>query len=87
MIDRVAEILARTYGPDAPAAIACRVSQPDELILRTTVGSLESTVKEKGIRKQALIIVGRALSPELQAGTQSRLYAPDFSHEFRTQLL
>ncbi len=84
MIAEVTEILSKTYGADAPAAIAYCVSQPDEKIFRTTVGELAEVVKKENIRKQALILVGPALSPELQQGTRkSKLYDKDFSHEFR----
>ncbi len=84
MIAEVTEILSKTYGSQAPAAIACCVSHPDERIFRTTVGELADVVKKEKIRKQALILVGPALDPNLQqAGQKSRLYDKNFSHEFR----
>jgi len=84
MIEQVTEILTKTYGENAPAAIAYCVSQPEEKIFRTTVGKLAEVVKKENIRKQALILVGPALDAELQQGTRkSRLYDKDFSHEFR----
>ncbi|QTA81149.1 Precorrin-4 C(11)-methyltransferase [Desulfonema limicola] len=84
MIDRVAEILERTYGKDCPAAVACCVSQPDERIFHTTVSELPALVKKENIRKQALIIVSRVLDDKLQEANQkSRLYDKSFSHEYR----
>ncbi|WP_373499674.1 precorrin-4 C(11)-methyltransferase [Desulfococcus sp.] len=84
MIDRVAEVLKKTYGEDAPAAIAYRVSQPDERIFRTTVGGLPDLVRKENIRKTALILVGDALNQGV-SGTdpKSRLYDRAFTHEYR----
>lgn len=84
MIDRVADILERTYGPDSPAAVAYRVSQPEEKIFHTTVGQLPGLVERESIRKQALIIVGSALDHDLQSTRKkSRLYDKGFTHEYR----
>lgn len=84
MIDRVADILGRTYGPDSPAAVAYRVSQPEEKIFHTTVARLPELVEQENIRKQALIIVGSALDPGLQSTRKkSRLYDKGFTHEYR----
>ncbi len=84
MIDEVAEILGRQYGPEAPAAVACYVSQPDERIFLTTVSELPELVRREDIRKTALIIVGAALDPEVQqTGKKSRLYDRGFTHEYR----
>lgn len=85
MIDEVAEILASAYGPDAPAAVAYRVSQPDEKIIPGTVKQLPGIAKKENIRKTALILVGSAVDQALQAGSPvSRLYAPEFAHEYRS---
>ncbi len=90
MIDRVADVLKKAYGQDAPAAVAYRVSQPEERILHTTVGALPALVKKEDIRKTALIIVGDALDQQSFGRShqsrppQSRLYDKDFTHEYRT---
>lgn len=85
MIDRVADVLRSTYGQDAPAAVAYRVSQPEERIFNTTVGELPELVKKEDIRKTALIIVGDALGQESPGSShKSRLYDKAFTHEYRT---
>jgi precorrin-4/cobalt-precorrin-4 C11-methyltransferase len=84
MIDQVAAVLASAYGGDAPAAVAYRVSQPEERILSTTVAEISDLVKREGIRKTALIIVGDALAQDTPGSShKSRLYDKAFTHEYR----
>lgn len=86
LIDQVAGILAEAYGPDAPVAVAYRVSQPDERIRFSKVAELVQTVRAEHITRQALIIVGKVLGPRLGeagVGDRSRLYDRHFSHGFR----
>jgi precorrin-4/cobalt-precorrin-4 C11-methyltransferase len=40
-------------------------------------------VRAAKIYRQALMIVGKALDPELRKSARSRLYAADFGHGFR----
>ena len=68
---------------DTPAAVVYRASWPDERILRGQVGDIAAKAEEAGFRRQALILVGRAL----QAGEEvSKLYSADFSHGYRNHL-
>lgn len=86
LIDQVEAILSDAYGPDAPAAIAYRVSQPDEKIRFVCIKDLAATVQKENITRQALIIVGQTLGPRMGDGdgvTPSRLYDKHFSHGFR----
>jgi precorrin-4/cobalt-precorrin-4 C11-methyltransferase len=78
---RVVRDLVPHYGADCPAVVAYRVSWPDERILRGTLATIRDTVKESGITRTALILVGRVLV----AGdfTDSRLYAADHHHVLR----
>jgi len=78
---RVGRALERAYGPEAPVAVAHRVSRPDQRILMTTVSKLETVLRENGITSQALILVGPALERGERA--PSRLYDARFSHGFR----
>jgi len=84
LIDQVADVLEKAYGKDAGCAVVYRVSQPEEKIIRTTVGRLADTVRTANITRQALIIVGGVLdvTPETLKH-KSRLYDRDFSHGFR----
>ena len=84
LIDQVADVLEKANGKDAGCAVVYRVSQPEEKIIRTTVGRLADTVRTANITRQALIIVGGVLdvTPETLKH-KSRLYDRDFSHGFR----
>ncbi len=84
MINEVSNILRESYGDDAPAVVAYRVSHPDEKIIRTTMKNLPEVVRNEGITRQALIIAGRVLEAG-KAGLKhkSRLYDKGFSHGFR----
>ena len=75
-----AELMRGGYLSDTPAAIVYKATWPEEKTLRCTVGTLYDTAKKHGITKTALIVVGRCLEG---AYSLSRLYAADFSTEFR----
>jgi precorrin-4/cobalt-precorrin-4 C11-methyltransferase len=73
--------LAPILGEDCPVVVAYRVSWPDQLLLRGTLGTIRSQVKAAGITRTALILVGQAL--RTYDFTESRLYAADHSHVLR----
>lgn len=75
-----AELMAGGYGADTPAAIVYKATWPDEKVMRCTVGTLYETAQANSVRKTALIVVGHCLEGEYDL---SRLYAADFSTEFR----
>ena len=75
-----AELLKGSYTSDTPAAIVYKASWPEEKTLRCTVGTLAQTMREAGITKTALVLVGDFLGNDF---ARSRLYAPDFSTGFR----
>ena len=68
------------YSPETPAAIVYKASWQDEKICRCTVATLAATAEENGIRKTALICVGRFLGDSYSL---SRLYDRTFETEFR----
>jgi len=76
------ELILGGYAPNTPAAIVYKATWPEEEAYICTVESLYKTAKEHGITKTALILVGDAISTSNYE--LSRLYAPDFSTEFRT---
>jgi precorrin-4/cobalt-precorrin-4 C11-methyltransferase len=76
----VARTLATHYGEDCPAAVVYRASWPEERIVRGTLADIAEKVDEAGIRKTAMILVGRALTRNVAV---SKLYDPAFSHEYR----
>lgn len=75
-----AELLAGGYEGDTPVAVVYKATWPEEKIFRCTVDTLHKTVSENGLTKTSLIIVGGCMGEEY---TRSRLYAPDFSTEYR----
>ncbi len=80
-ISEIAETLAKHYGEQCPAAVVYRVSWPDQQIIRGTLANIAEKVSLAGIKKTAMVIVGHALA---RGGPYSKLYSPEFSHEYRT---
>ncbi|GGF06037.1 precorrin-4 C(11)-methyltransferase [Aliidongia dinghuensis] len=72
---RVVADLTPLYGTDCPVAVVFRASWPDERVLRGTLATIEGVVKEAGIDRTALILVGRGLGRP-SFGT-SHLYSAD----------
>ncbi|MGV9877972.1 precorrin-4 C(11)-methyltransferase [Streptomyces sp. NPDC003006] len=60
-VDRVVEELLPHYGADCPVAVVAMASRPDEVILRGALGDIAGQVKEAGIVRTAVIMVGRTL--------------------------
>lgn len=67
--------LAGHYGEDCPVAVVSRASQPEELVLRGTVGTIAGLVEEAGLRQAAVILVGPALASASDA--ESYLYSTE----------
>ncbi len=61
-VEQVAQDLLPHYGPDCPAAVVARASWPDEVVLRCALGELAPRVRAAGIRRTAIIVVGRVLA-------------------------
>jgi len=74
------ELIIGGYAPNTPAAIVYKATWPDEKVMRCTVDTLVDTAKQNGVTKTALIIVGNCLEGDYSL---SRLYAANFSTEFR----
>ena len=57
---------------------------PDELVIRGTLKDIAGKVRAAKITLQALIIVGDAVDPGLDAaGAVSHLYSSDYTHRYR----
>lgn len=82
LLEEVQQQLTLHYPPETPVAVVYRASWPEERILRGTLQDIWPRVREAGISKQALILVGPALAPPL-AVPASKLYDPAFSHSYR----
>ena len=85
MEEVVAELLAGgVYTPQTPVAVVARASWPDERIVEGTLADIAGKVREAGIGRQALILVGEVLSARTAGvAEKSLLYDKDFSHGFR----
>ncbi|WP_413869158.1 precorrin-4 C(11)-methyltransferase [Albidovulum sp.] len=80
VLDRVVAELAPHYGEDCPVAVIWRASWPDERVVRTTLGTLQTAVGAE-MERTALIFVGRSIGAE-EFG-ESRLYAGDYDRRYR----
>ncbi len=76
----VVEKLVPHYGGGCPAAVVYRASWPDEKVLKGTLADIAQKTAQNGIKKTAIIIVGKALAKD---GAASKLYDKNFSHGYR----
>jgi precorrin-4 C11-methyltransferase len=81
MLDELSQkLIEGGYRPDSPAAIVYKATWPDQKVIRTTVAEIGTAAERNNINKMALIMVGGFLGDEYE---RSRLYDPEFSHQFR----
>lgn len=84
-VDALSDVAARLIpivGQDCPVAVVYRATWPDQRIVRAELAQIAERVRQAGIGRQAMVIVGRVLAP---GGSESRLYAEGFSHGYREQ--
>ena len=74
-------LIAGGYDKHTPAAIVYKATWPEEEAYICTVETLQETAAKHDITKTALVLVGNVITH--QNYRKSRLYAPDFSTEFR----
>ena len=80
MMDELAATLREEYRPDTPVAVVYKATWEDQKIVRGTLEDIADKVREAGIRKTALTVVGDFLGDEYEL---SKLYDKTFTHEFR----
>lgn len=80
MIEDLVRKLLVGYESTTPVVVIYKASWPEELIIRGTLQTIVSQVKEAQVDKTALIIVGDVLASDYE---RSRLYAADYSHGYR----
>ncbi len=73
-------LISGGYDKDTPAAIVYKASWEDQKVCRCTVEKLAETAEKNGIKKTALITVGRFLGDDYSL---SKLYDAGFETEFR----
>lgn len=82
MLDELSRrLLAGGYREDTPAALVYKATWPEEEKYICTVKTLAETAREHKITKTALVLVGDVIGHRNYE--KSRLYAPDFSTEYR----
>jgi precorrin-4/cobalt-precorrin-4 C11-methyltransferase len=79
-IEKVTRQLLTSLPPSTPVVVAARVTWPDESFIRGTLADIAEKVREAGITKTALILVGKALDSH---GNRSCLYHEEFKHGYR----
>jgi precorrin-4/cobalt-precorrin-4 C11-methyltransferase len=72
-IDAVVEELIPNYGADCPVAVVAYASRDDEVILRGTLADIAAQVHAGGIKRTAVIVVGKVLAAE--GFSDSHLYS------------
>lgn len=63
-IERLVEELTPNYGIDCPVAVVARASRDDEQILRGTLATIATQVREAGILRTAVVVVGKVLAAD-----------------------
>jgi len=69
----VEQLRASGYPDDTPVLVAYKISLPDQLVLRTTLGELECAVKNHRLWRQTVFLVGRifgAAQPRRNGGVK-----------------
>lgn len=74
-------LIAGGYREETPAALIYKATWPEEEAYVCTIKTLPEVARANGITKTALVLVGDVIAH--QNYRKSRLYAPDFSTEYR----
>ncbi|HMA06188.1 MAG TPA: cobalt-precorrin-4/precorrin-4 C(11)-methyltransferase [Methanomicrobiales archaeon] len=73
--DRIADVVERLRcPPETPAAVIYHASWGDQKVVRGTVADIAKRAEEAGIRRTALIIVGKVVEPRTSGFRRSHLY-------------
>ncbi len=76
----VAKLIEGGYPVDTPTAVIYKATWPEQMTVKGTLQDIAKKVANAGIKKTALILVGDFLGDTYY---HSKLYAAEFSHEFR----
>ncbi|WP_202081134.1 precorrin-4 C(11)-methyltransferase [Caldalkalibacillus salinus] len=80
----VKAFLEAGWSEQTPIVVVYKATWPDQVILRTTLQNLDTDMAQNGIRKQAMILAGWALDPDIsKKAYRSKLYDQTFTHGFR----
>lgn len=81
MISELVEQLREGYTEDTPVVVVQKASWPDQKVVTGTLADIAEKVQQAGISKTAMIVVSNVFRKEY---SKSKLYDPEFTHEFRT---
>jgi precorrin-4/cobalt-precorrin-4 C11-methyltransferase len=79
-IDALVGDLLPEYGEQTPIAVVANATWPEQRVQIGTLGDIARKVREAGIQRTAMVIVGDVLR---RSGHRSELYNPGFSHGYR----
>lgn len=80
LLERTIQDLISVLPPVTRIAVVEKVSWPEERIIHGTLRDIIPKIKEAGIERTALMIVGKCLE---QTNQRSKLYDPLFEHGYR----
>lgn len=80
MLKEMSEILRQAYREETPVAVVYKATWEDQKIVYGDLTNIAERVKEAGIQKTALTVVGDFLGDEYEL---SKLYDKTFTTEFR----
>ncbi|MBS6396118.1 MAG: precorrin-4 C(11)-methyltransferase [Clostridiales bacterium] len=80
MMEELSATLRQAYRPETPVAVVYKATWEDQKIVYGDLTNIAERVKEAGIRKTALTVVGDFLGDEYEL---SKLYDKTFTTEFR----
>ena len=80
MLDEMSAILRQEYRPETPVAVVYKATWEDQKIVHGDLTNIAERVKEAGITKTALTVVGDFLGNDYDL---SKLYDKTFTTEFR----
>jgi len=81
LLKKTVPLLIPSYGADCPVAVVHKASCSDQIVVTGTLCDIADKVRDKGIKSQSIILVGRVLTATHFAN--SKLYDPEFSHGYR----
>jgi len=81
LVDEIVRTLSPIRGADCPVAVVFRATQPDERIVRGTLADIAEKLREAGVERTAIILVGAVVAPG--AFDDSALYHPERFHYLR----
>jgi precorrin-4/cobalt-precorrin-4 C11-methyltransferase len=82
-LKKIVDELTPLYGADCPVAVVYRATWPDQQVIRGTLASIRSQVREAKLTRTALVLVGRVLVGE--GFRDSALYDPTHAHVLRPE--